>query len=70
MKGASIFINLCSFGFNIICSLRKNGIDLFRKVKYDSHKFIIPSNSNMFFIPKTKSTFLCISDTNINILNL
>ena len=25
--------------------------------------FITPSNSNTFFIPKTKSTFSCISDT-------
>ena len=48
----------------------KNGITLFRKLKHDSHEFIIPSNSNIFFIPKTKSTFLCISDTNVKILNL
>ena len=70
MKGAHIFINSCSFGFNIICSLGKNGIELFRNLKHDSHEFIIPSSSNMFFIPNIKSTFLCISDTGVNILNL
>ena len=39
MKGASIFMNHCSFGFNIIFSLQKNGIDLFRKLNHDSHEF-------------------------------
>ena len=65
MKGACIFINYCSFGFNIICSLGKNGIDLFRKLKHDSCEFIITSSSNIFFMPKTISTFSCISDTNV-----
>ena len=51
IKGASIFINHCSFGFSIICSLGKNDIDLFRKLKHDYHEFIIPSHSNIFFIP-------------------
>ena len=70
MNGASIFRNHCSFGFNIICSLGKIGIDLFGNLKHDSHEFVIPSNSNMFFIPKTKSTFSWISDTHVNISNL
>ena len=70
MKGASIFINCCSFGFKIICSLGKNAINQFRKLKHDSHEFIIPFHSNIFFTPMTKSTFSCISDTNVKILNL
>ena len=56
-KDASIFINLCSFGFYIIASLGKKGINLFKKLKHDSHEFIIPSNSNIFFRPKTKFMF-------------
>ena len=35
-KGASIFINLCSFGIKTICPLGKKGIDLFRKLKHDT----------------------------------
>ena len=31
---------------------------------------ITPYNSNMFFIPSTKFTFSCISDTNVNTSNL
>ena len=69
-NGASIFISLCSFGFNIVSSFRNMGIDLFKKLKQQSHKFITTSNSNTFLIPKTISTFLCISDTNVYILNL
>ena len=69
-NGASIFINFCSFGFRTICSVGKNGIDLFKKLKDDSHEFIIPSNSNIFFMPNTKSTFSCISETNAYISNL
>ena len=65
MKGVSIFILLCSFGFEIFSSLGKKGIDLFRKLKHHSQEFIIPSNSNIFFMPKDKSTFSCISDTNV-----
>ena len=57
IKGASIFINLCSLGINITCSFSKSGTDLFRKPKHDSLELIIPSNSNRFFIPKTESTF-------------
>ena len=32
-------------------------------------KFIEPSNWNIFFIPRTKSPFSCISDTNVKISN-
>ena len=51
-NGASIFTNFCSFGFNIICSLGKNGMDMFKKLKLDSRDFIIPSNSNIYFYAK------------------
>ena len=68
--GASTFIYFCSFGFNTISSLGKKGIDLFKKLKHDSCEFIMPSNSNIFFMSSTRSTFSCISDTNVKILNL
>ena len=67
---ASTFNNFCSFGFNTICSFRKNGIDLFKKLKQQSYEFMTPSNSNILLIPKPKSTFSCISDTNVYISNL
>ena len=70
INGASTFINLCSFGFNTTHSFGKIGMDLFRKLKQQSHEFITPSNSNILLIHNTKSTFSCISDTNVNILNL
>ena len=38
-------------------SFGKKGIDLFKKLKYDSCEFIMPSNSNIFFMPNTKSMF-------------
>ena len=43
------------------------GMDLFKKLKQQSHEFIT-HNSNMFLIPKT--TLSCISDTKVYILNL
>ena len=55
-NGVSTFSNFWFFGFKTICPLGKKGSDLFRKVKHD-HVFIIPSNSNIFFIPITKSMF-------------
>ena len=61
-NGASIFISICSFGFNIVSPLRNMGIDLFKRLKQHSHEFITPSNSNTFLIPKTISTFSCILD--------
>ena len=70
MNGASTFIIFCSSGFNTMHSFRKLGIDLFKKLNQQSHEFIMPSNSNLFLIPKTKSTFSCISNTNEYIFNL
>ena len=45
-------------------------MDLFKKLKQQSHEFITPSNSNMFLISKTKSMFSPISDTRVYISNL
>ena len=70
INGASTFINLCSFSFNTIHSFGEMGKDLFRKLKQQSHKFMTPSYSNIFLIPKTRSTFSCNSDTKVYILNL
>ena len=74
-------IVFCTFLFNtlIMASLEmpsingamhsfgKLGIDLVEKLKQQFHEFITPSNSNIFLIPKTKSTFSCISDTSVYI---
>ena len=70
INGASTFTNLCSFGFNTVHSFGKIGMDLFKKLKQHSHKFITPSNSNIFLIHRTKSMFSCISDTKVYILNI
>ena len=63
------FINFCSLGFRITWSIEKIGNDLFKNLKQQSwiyHSFQLKT----FFIPKTKSTFLCISETNVYISNL
>ena len=39
MNGASTYITLCFFGFNTIHSFGEIGIDLFKKLKQQSHKF-------------------------------
>ena len=70
INGAYTFINLCSFGFILHVPLKKIGMDLFKKLKQQSHELMTTSNSNTFLFPNTKSTFLCISDTNVYILNL
>ena len=70
INSASIFINLFSFGFSIICSFKKNGMDLFRNLKDESYMSITPSNLNTFFMPNTKSTLSCIFDTNVNTSSL
>ena len=57
INGASTFISFFFSCFNTICSFAKNGKDLFKKLKQQSHKFIRPSNSNTFLVPKTKSMF-------------
>ena len=66
-NGTSTFTNFCPFGFNIILSFGNIGTDLFKKIKQHSHKLIAPSSSNIFLIPKTRSTFSWISDTNVYI---
>ena len=48
MNGASTFINLCSFGFNIMHSFGKNGIDPFKKLKQDSPEFLMPVTKPTF----------------------
>ena len=68
-NGASIFISFCSFGFNTVSPFENMSIDLFKMLKQHSHKFITPSNSNTFLIPKTISTFLLILDTKVYISN-
>ena len=37
INGASTFINLCSLGFNTMCSFGKIGTDLLKKLKQQSH---------------------------------
>ena len=69
-NGASTFIKFCSLGFNIIFSFGNIGTDLFKKLKQHSCELITPSYSNTFLIPKTRSTFSWISDTNVYISNL
>ena len=56
MKGASTMTIFCDVGTISTVNTGKNGIDLLRKLKHESHKSITPSNSKMFFIPMTKST--------------
>ena len=70
MNGGSTFINFCSSGFNTMYSFGKIGIDLFKKLKQQSHELAVPSSWNIFLIPKPKSTFSCILDTNVYISNL
>ena len=55
-KGASITTIFCILGAISTAVTGKNGIDLLRKLKQDSHESIMPSNSKIFFIPITKST--------------
>ena len=57
INGAFTFINYCSLGFSTIHSFGKMATDLFRKLKQQSHEFITPSNSNIFLILRSKSTF-------------
>ena len=45
-------------------------MDLFKKLRQESHESTTPSNSKIFLIPKTKSTFSWISDTKVNTSNL
>ena len=69
-NGASTKMNFCSFGLSITYSFEKNGMDLLRKLKQDSCESITPSNSKIFLIQRTKSTFSCISETKVKTSNL
>ena len=55
MNGAAILINIWSPGFNITCSFGEKIVDLFNKVKHGSLELITPSDSNMFFMPRTRT---------------
>ena len=57
MNGAFIFISFCSLGFKITQLSGNISTDLFKNLKQQSLEFITPSNLNMFFMPRTKSTF-------------
>ena len=57
MNGASTLITFCCLGFRTVHSFREIGRDLLKKLKQQSCIFVTPSNSNTFFIPKTKSTY-------------
>ena len=63
---ASIFINFFYLGLTTACSFEKNDIDLFKNLNEESPISFIPSNSYVFFIPNTRCTLSCISDTNVN----
>ena len=69
MNGASTFINFHSLGFSTTHSFGKIGRDLFKKLKQQSHNFMTPSNSKIFLMPRTKSTFSWLSDTKVYISN-
>ena len=69
IKGASTMTIFCDVGATSTFITGKNGIDLLRKLKQDSLESMTPSNSNMFFIPMTRSTLSCISDTKVKISN-
>ena len=57
MNGVFTFISFCSLGFKLKQLSGNMGTDLFKNLKQQSLEFITPSNSNTFFIPRTKSTF-------------
>ena len=69
-KGASTMTIFCDAGAISTVITGKDGIDLLRKIKQDSLESITPSSSNMFFIPISRSTLSCISDTKVKISNL
>ena len=57
VNGISIFTTFSSPGFITIFSFGNIGNVQFKKLKQHCHKLIMPSNSNTFLIPKTKSMF-------------
>ena len=56
MKRASMMTIFCDVGVISTVDTGKNGIDLLRKLKQESHESITPSSSKMIFFPITKST--------------
>ena len=64
-NGALTLTSFCSSGFNISSFSQYMGTDLFKNLNLQSLEFIKPSNSNTFFMPKTRPTFSCISDTRV-----
>ena len=62
--------NFVIFWFYFNLSFWEKGIDLFRKLKQEFRVSITPSSSKRFLIPNTRSTFSCISKTNVKISNL
>ena len=63
MNGAYTFIKFCSLGFKIVQFSGNIGKDLFKNLKQQSLVFTTSSNSNKFFMPRTRSTFSWISDS-------
>ena len=47
-NGAFIMTNFCCFRLISVFSLRKNGIDWFKKLKQELHKSVTPSSLKMF----------------------
>ena len=62
-NGALTFTHFFSSSFSNTSFSGYIGTDLFMYSNLQSLEFITPSNSNTFFIPKTRSIFSCISDT-------
>ena len=56
MKGASTATIFCVLGAIFTAVTEKNGIDLLRQLKQESHNSIMPSISKIFFIPMTRDT--------------
>ena len=71
MEVASIFISLCSLGFSIAFAIEKNCIELFeRKLKHNSLELLYLLIHIYSLFPTMRSTFSCISETNIDISNV
>ena len=56
MKGASTTTIFCVLGAISTAVTGRNGMDLLRKLKQESHESITPSSLKIFFIPMTRST--------------
>ena len=51
IEGASMMTISCDVGMISTVDTEKNGIDLLRKLKHESHESITPSNSKCFSFP-------------------